>query len=194
MLRRAVFLDRDGTINVDVGYPRDFAQVTIFPWSAAAIRRINAAGFAVVVVTNQSGVGRGFYSESELQTLHREMAAALAAEGARLEAFYYCPHYEFAAEAAYRGSCGCRKPAAGMAERAARDLGLDLAASYMIGDKVEDVQLGRAFGGTPILVRTGYGEISVRRLEALGQKPAFIAAHLLEAVDWIGEREPAFRA
>jgi D-glycero-D-manno-heptose 1,7-bisphosphate phosphatase len=194
MLRRAVFLDRDGTINVDVGYPRDFAQVTIFPWSATAIRRINAAGFAAVVVTNQSGVGRGFYSEAELQTLHRKMAAALAAQGARLDAFYYCPHYEFAAEPGYRGGCACRKPAPEMAERAAGDLGLDLSSSYMIGDKVEDVQLGRAFGGSPILVRTGYGEISVRRLEALGQRPAFIAAHLLEAVGWIGEREPAFRA
>jgi D-glycero-D-manno-heptose 1,7-bisphosphate phosphatase len=194
MLRRAVFLDRDGTINVDVGYPRDFAQVTIFPWSVTAIRRINAAGFAAVVVTNQSGVGRGFYSEAELQTLHRKMAAALAAQDARLDAFYYCPHYEFAAEPGYRGGCACRKPAPGMAERAAGDLGLDLSSSYMIGDKVEDVQLGRAFGGSPILVRTGYGEISVRRLEALGQRPAFTAAHLLEAVDWIGEREPAFRA
>ena len=148
MKKRAVFFDRDGTINVDVGYPRDFAQVTLFPWSAEAIRRINAAGFVALVVTNQSGVGRGFYSEEELQTLHRRMGAALAAQGARLDAFYYCPHYGYAADPRYRRGCACRKPAPGMAERASRDFGLDLASSYMIGDKVEDVQFGLAFGGT----------------------------------------------
>jgi len=194
MKKRAVFLDRDGTINVDVGYPRDFAQVTLFPWSAEAVRRINAAGFVAVVVTNQSGVGRGFYSEEELQTLHRRMGEALAARGARLEAFYYCPHYDYAADPRYRGGCACRKPAPGMAEQAARDFGLDLASSYMIGDKVEDVRLGLAFGGTPILVRTGFGEASAVRLEALGLRPAAIAANLLEAVAWLEDRERSLRA
>ncbi len=194
MKKRAVFLDRDGTINVDVGYPREFAQVTLFPWSAEAVRRINAAGFIAVVVTNQSGVGRGFYSEEELQTLHRRMGDALAARGARLDAFYYCPHYDFAADPRYRGGCACRKPAPGMAERASRDFGLDLASSYMIGDKVEDIQLGLAFGGTPILVRTGFGEASAVRLEALGPRPAAIAAHLLEAVAWLEKRERSTRA
>jgi D-glycero-D-manno-heptose 1,7-bisphosphate phosphatase len=194
MKKRAVFLDRDGTINVDVGYPRDFAQVTLFPWSAEAVRRINSAGFVTVLVTNQSGVGRGFYSEDELQTLHRRMGRALADQGARLDAVYYCPHYEFAADLRYRNGCGCRKPAPGMAERAAGDFGLDLAASYMIGDKVEDIQLGQAFGGTPILVRTGYGELSALRLEALGLRPAAVAAHLLEAVAWLEERERSLRA
>jgi D-glycero-D-manno-heptose 1,7-bisphosphate phosphatase len=193
MKNRAVFLDRDGTINVDVGYPRDFAQVTIFPWSFEAIRRINAAGFITVVVTNQSGVGRGFYSEDELQTLHRGLAAALAAEGAVLNAVDYCPHYDFAADPRYRGACGCRKPRTDMAERAARRFDLDLAASYMIGDKVEDIQFGRSFGGTPILVRTGFGEISAARLEALGLAPAAVAPHLLEAVDWLLARETSRR-
>ena len=194
MKRPAVFLDRDGTINVDVGYPRDFAQVTLFPWSAEAVRRINAAGFVTVVVTNQSGVGRGFYSEAELQALHRAMGRALADQGARIDAFYYCPHYEFAADPRYRDGCGCRKPAPGMAEQAGRDFGLDLSSSYMIGDKVEDVQFGRAFGGTPILVRTGYGETSAIRLEALGLRPAAVAAHLLEAVAWLEARERSLRA
>lgn len=194
MKKRAVFLDRDGTINVDVGYPRDYAQVTLFPWSAEAVRRINAAGFVTVVVTNQSGVGRGFYSEAELQALHRGMERALAARGARVDAFYYCPHYEFAADPRYRDGCGCRKPAPGMAERAAREFGLDLDSSYMIGDKVEDIQFARAFGGTPILVRTGYGETSALRLEALGLRPATVAAHLLEAVAWLEERERSLRA
>jgi D-glycero-D-manno-heptose 1,7-bisphosphate phosphatase len=194
MKKRAVFLDRDGTLNVDVGYPRDFAQVTLFPWSAEAVRRINAAGFVAVVVTNQSGVGRGFFSEEELQTLHRRMIEALAAEGARLDAVYYCPQYDYAAEPRYRGGCTCRKPATGMAERASRDFGLDLASSFMIGDKIEDVQLGLAFGGTPILVRTGYGESSAVRIEALGLRAAAVVPHLLDAVAWLEEREQSLRA
>jgi D-glycero-D-manno-heptose 1,7-bisphosphate phosphatase len=194
MKKRAVFLDRDGTLNVDVGYPRDFAQITLFPWSAEAVRRINVAGFVAVVVTNQSGVGRGFFSEEELQTLHRRMVEALAADGARLDAVYYCPQYDYAAEPRYRGGCACRKPTPGMAEQASRDFGLDLAASYMIGDKIEDVQLGLAFGGTPILVRTGYGESSAVRLEALGLRAAAVVPHLLDAVAWLEERERSFRA
>ncbi len=189
MKKRAVFLDRDGTINVDVGYPRDFAQVTLFPWSAEAIRKINAAGFVTVVVTNQSGVGRGFYGEDELQTLHRRMTEALAAEGAGLDAVYYCPHYDYAADPRYRGGCACRKPRPGLAERAAAAFDLDLQASYVIGDKVEDVQFGLAFGAAPILVRTGYGERSAVRLAALGLRPAAVAPHLLEAVEWLLERE-----
>lgn len=193
MKNRAVFLDRDGTINIDVGYPRDFSQVTIYPSGFEAIRRINEAGFRAVVVTNQSGVGRGFLSEDDLAALHKKMTAALAAGGARLDAIYYCPHYGQAADPRYRMDCDCRKPRPGMALRAALAFDLDLAASYMIGDKVEDVQFGLAAGATPILVRTGYGQASAVKLTGLGIRPAAVAAGILEAVAWLLERERAVR-
>lgn len=193
MKNRALFLDRDGTINIDVGYPRDFSQVTIYPSSFEAIRKVNEAGFRVVVVTNQSGVGRGFLSEDDLASLHQKMTSALAAGGARLDAIYYCPHHDQAVDPRYRVECDCRKPRPGMALRAARAFDLDLAASYMIGDKVEDVQFGLAAGAAPILVRTGYGEASAVKLTGLGIHPAAVASGILEAVDWLLERESAAR-
>ena len=193
MKKRAVFLDRDGTINVDVGYPKDFGQIAFFPGTIEAIRKINAAGFLVVVVSNQSGVGRGFFSEEELRVLHESLKGALAAGGARLDAIYYCPHFEQSAEARYRLACSCRKPAPGLADRAARELGVDPAVSYMIGDKVEDIQFGLSIGAAAVLVRTGYGEGSAVRLRELGIRPAHIASGILEAVDWILEREAALR-
>jgi len=193
MKNRAVFLDRDGTINMDVGYPRDFSQVTIYPSSFEAIRRINEAGFRAVVVTNQSGIGRSFLSEADLAALHQKMTAALAAGGARLDAIYYCPHHDQAVDPRYRMECDCRKPRPGMALRAALAFDLDLAASYMIGDKVEDVRFGLAAGATPILVRTGYGEASAVTLAGLGIRPAAVVSGILEAVDWLLKRERASR-
>jgi len=192
--RRAVFIDRDGTLNEDVGYPGRPDQIRIFEASYEAVRRLNRAGFAVVVVTNQSGVGRGYFSEEDVAQVHRAMAEAMAARGARLDAFYYCPHYAGSNDPAYALDCDCRKPRPGMGRKAAADLGLDLAASYMIGDKVEDVEFGAAVGAAPILVLTGYGEPSRRRLTELGLTPARVAADVLAAVDWILEREGQRRA
>ena len=189
MSRPAVFLDRDGTLNEEVGYPSRWSQVRIFPTSFEAVRRLNAAGFLVVVVTNQSGVGRGYLTEAELKTLHLRMAKAFAAKGARLDAFYYCPHYNLSAYPNYRLECLCRKPAPGLALQAAADLDLDLSRSYMIGDKSDDLKFGRAVGATPILVLTGYGAESQKRIEGLDVRPAAVAADLRDAVDWILARE-----
>jgi D-glycero-D-manno-heptose 1,7-bisphosphate phosphatase len=191
MSHRAVFLDRDGTINVETGYPRDFSQITIYPASFTAIRAARAAGFKIVVVTNQSGVGRGYLDEAALERLHARLAEALAAGGAPVDAIYYCPHHEQAGLGAYKTACDCRKPAPGMARRAARELDLNLAGSYMIGDKVEDVRFGLAAGATPILVRTGYGRDSESRLAGLGVAPAHVADGIGEAVEWILARERA---
>jgi D-glycero-D-manno-heptose 1,7-bisphosphate phosphatase len=193
MTKRAIFLDRDGTINVDVGYPSRYDQVTIYPYSFEALRKINAAGFLAVVVTNQSGVGRGFLTEDDLRDIHARMAEEFLASSARIDAFYYCPHYDLSEIPRYRLNCFCRKPKPEMARRAAAELGLDLSRSYMIGDKVEDVEFGRAAGATPVLVRTGYGASAEIQLSERAIPPAAVSDTLLEAVDWILEHDPERR-
>ena len=185
MSRRAVFLDRDGTINDDVGYPCNYGQVRVFPYSFEAVRRINRAGLLAVVMTNQSGVGRGYFTEDDLAEIHRRLAEDFASRQARLEGIYYCPHYLHSSEPRYRQDCACRKPNPGMALRAARELDIDLGSSFMIGDKVEDIEFARNIGAVPVLVLTGYGGESEKRLRAEGRPPAFVAATLLEAVDWV---------
>jgi len=189
MNRPAVFLDRDGTIVDDAGYPSRFDQLVIFPRSFEAVRLLNKAGFPVVVVTNQSGVGRGFFTEAELADIHGRLAGAFAAEGARLDAVYSCPHYASSPDPRYRIECDCRKPLPGLGLRAAADLSLNLARSYMIGDKADDVLFGRAIGATPILVLTGYGREARKKLGKGTDRPPAVAADLREAVDWILARE-----
>ena len=187
MKKRAVFLDRDGTLNDDVGYPGSYGRVSVFPYSFDAVRKINAAEMLAVVIPNQSGVGRGYFSEDDLREIHRRMAEEFASRGARLDGFYFCPHYPLSADPLYRLDCVCRKPGPEMGLRAARDLDIDLGSSYMVGDKVEDVQFGRNIGAVPVLVLTGYGRESAKQLREEGRPPAHIGATLLEAVDWILE-------
>lgn len=182
---RAVFLDRDGTINEDVGYPSRIDQVRIYPYAFEALRKLKDAGFAAVVVTNQSGIGRGYLTEADLAAIHRHIASEFAARGVRIDAFYYCPHYEFSDLPGYGGLCACRKPEPEMGRRAAAELGLDLERSYMIGDKIEDVRFGLAIGAKPVLVRTGYGAESEQRLPGHGITPAAVADDLRAAVDWV---------
>jgi len=193
MNNRAVFLDRDGTINVDVGYPRDYSQIKIYPSSFEALRKIKAAGFLAVIVTNQSGIGRGLLSEADLEDIHRKMTAEFAACDIRLDGIYSCPHYALSDIPRFRENCSCRKPEPGLAHRAAADLDIDLQKSYMIGDKVEDVLFGLNSGATPILVRTGYGESAEIKLRDMGFRPAAVADNLLEAVDWILDRDNALK-
>jgi len=187
--RRAVFLDRDGTVNEDVGYPGTFEQIRIYPSSFEAVRRINHAGLAVVIVTNQSGVGRGFFDERALRVLHEKMKAAFLAESARLDEILYCPHFPTSSSPEYDVACACRKPLPGMAEKAREAFDLDLHGSYMVGDKPEDIRFGTAIGATPVLVRTGYGNGTALRLKEEGLEPAHIAADIGEAVEWILRRE-----
>jgi len=189
MKRRAVFLDRDGTINVDVGYPRRWDEVRIYPYAFEAVRRLKEAGFLIIVVTNQSGIGRGFLTEADLAEIHRRMAGEFARRDVPLDAFYYCPHHAASDIAAYAIECACRKPAPGMGLRAAADLDIDLGRSYMVGDKAEDVLFGAGLGATSILVRTGYGPSVESRLAALGAAPAYVADDLAAAAEWIASRE-----
>ncbi len=193
MKHRAIFLDRDGTLNRDVGYPNDFRQIQLYRFSVPAVRAIRRMGFLPVVVTNQSGIGRGLIRETALRDIHRRLLARMKKNEAGLARIYYCPHYVASPDPRYGRDCACRKPKPGMGRRAAADLNLDLKSSYMIGDKVEDVLFGRAIGAVPILVLTGYG----RRSRAAfgsgrpGPGPVHIARDLGAAVRWIERRESA---
>lgn len=189
MSRAAVFVDRDGTINEDSGYPTDYSQIHIFPYSFEAVRKLNQAGFLVIILTNQSAVGRGLLAESALRSLHDRMRQAFDEKQARLDAFYYCPHYDDSSSDRYRGPCLCRKPKPGLALQAAADFRIDLERSYMVGDKVEDILLALNINATPVLVLTGYGEKSLAELQTMGIEPGHVAVDILRAVDWILERE-----
>ena len=156
-LHRAVFLDRDGTINEEVEYISRPDQIRVIPSSAEAIRELNGNGLKVVVVTNQAGVAYGYYSEEDLKVLHEELIGQLSRYGARLDAIYYCPHHPEGKVERYRMICDCRKPGIGMLLKAARDLKIDLSASYMIGDKLSDIGAGKKAGCFTILVETGFG-------------------------------------
>ena len=189
MKRAAVFLDRDGNINRDVGYPNSFDQVEIYSYSFEAVRRINQAGLLAIVITNQSGIGRGLIEEPQLWDIHDRMQEAFREEGARLDGIYYCPHFVSSSIPIYDRDCECRKPRPGMGLRAAAELGIDTSRSYMVGDKVEDVQFGWNLGAKSILVLTGYGQKSLARLTERGKAPEHVAHDLRDAVNWIIEEE-----
>jgi D-glycero-D-manno-heptose 1,7-bisphosphate phosphatase len=191
MNKRAVFLDRDGTINEDVGYPGRISQIRIYPYSFEAIRKIRAAGFLAVIMTNQSGIGRGYFTEAALEKIHDFMQAAFHAHKTRADAIYYCPHYALSDIPRYRKNCSCRKPEPGLALRAAHELGINLQRSYMIGDKVEDVLFGINIGATPILVRTGFGASAETALHEMRITPAAVTGNLLDAVNWLLGRDSA---
>ncbi len=185
MKKRAVFLDRDGTINKDVGYPNSFNLIEIYPFSFEAVRKINEAGFLAVIVTNQSGVGRGLIVERALHDIHRKLNAAFARQNAHFDGLYYCPHYLSSSTPRYRKNCLCRKPKPGMALQAEEDLNIDIKKSYMIGDKVEDILFGLNIEAKSILVLTGFGRKSLLKLKEKGIAPDHVASNLLAAVNWI---------
>lgn len=184
-LRPAVFLDRDGTINEDVSFLNRLSDLRLFPWSADAIRLLNRAGFCAVVTTNQSGVGRGLIPERFIRTVHDEIDARLARAGARIERYFYCPHHPDQAIGAYRQVCECRKPRPGMILTAAREMGLDLTRSVVVGDRRLDVASGHAAGVRAVLVRTGLGAAEERALADGEERPDAILDNLMEAVGWI---------
>ncbi len=164
--RKAVFLDRDGTINVEVQYLNAVADFQFIPGVPRALQRLKEAGFLLVVVTNQSGIGRGYYDEAALEAVHEHMHAELAQAGAAIDACYFCPHHPEHALGDYRQECACRKPLPGMLQQAALDLDIDLAASFMVGDKLADVEAGINAGCTPLMVLTGYGSAHLPRCPA----------------------------
>jgi D-glycero-D-manno-heptose 1,7-bisphosphate phosphatase len=177
--RPAVFLDRDGTMIEEVGYLNHLSCFRMFPFVAAAVRRLNEAGLPVVVITNQSGVGRGYFPESFVHQVHQEMMLQLSPQGARIDALYYCPHTP--AE-----NCDCRKPKTGLLEKAAAEHSLDLRRSFVVGDRYIDVELAFNVGARGILVRTGSGEGEVAEQSATWPtQPDFVAQDLTDATEWI---------
>ncbi|HYP28263.1 MAG TPA: D-glycero-beta-D-manno-heptose 1,7-bisphosphate 7-phosphatase [Blastocatellia bacterium] len=177
----AIFLDRDGTINEDIGYVSRPEELIIYPQAAEAIRLFNEAGLKVIVITNQSGVARGMYSEETLDAIHDRLREELGRYGARIDGAYYCPHHPEIGDARYRQKCACRKPSAGMLMEAAREHGIDLARSYMIGDKASDINLAANAGARGVLVLTGYGRGTLAAREHYPCEPVLVAEDLLEA-------------
>jgi D-glycero-D-manno-heptose 1,7-bisphosphate phosphatase len=182
---RAVFLDRDGTINEELGHLADPDRLRLVSNAGRAIRRLNLAGFRVVVVTNQAGIARGLLTEETLDRIHDALRAALADEGACLDGLYYCPHHPTEGRPPYRTACDCRKPATGMLTTAAADLGLDLARSFFVGDTRSDMDAARASGCRFVLTRTGYGADTEQALADSPVRPDHVAADLLDASTWI---------
>ena len=187
---RAVFLDRDGTINEERGYINHVDRFQLLPGAAKAIRLINTSGLKAVVVTNQSGVARGMFPESLVGEVHRTMEDMLRADGAHVDGIYYCPHHPDFGPPKYRKRCHCRKPATGMIERACNDLGIDPKRSYMIGDRIIDVEFACKIGTKGVLVLTGYGKGELAYRDGQWrEKPNFIARDLYDAVRWIIAQE-----
>ncbi|MEW5725365.1 MAG: D-glycero-beta-D-manno-heptose 1,7-bisphosphate 7-phosphatase [Thermodesulfobacteriota bacterium] len=191
-IKRAVFLDRDGTINEQMGYINHLDRFVLLPGVGRAIGRLNKAGLPVVVTSNQSGVARGYFPEELVTKVHRKMVQLLAQQGASVDGIYHCSHLPGAEVAAYRRDCDCRKPKPGLLLRAAEELGLDLPRSFVVGDKYSDLQAAHAVGAASVLVLTGYGrgelEYILPRKEV---KPDFVAENLGRAVDWILSRVKA---
>jgi D-glycero-D-manno-heptose 1,7-bisphosphate phosphatase len=182
----AVFVDRDGTLTEEVGYVNHPSRLQLLPRAAEAVRRLNSAAIPVVMVTNQSGVARGYFSEETLAVVNAVLVDQLERAGARLAGVYVCAHHPTEGAPPFRAECDCRKPKPGLLIRAANDLGLDLAASWMVGDKPSDIEVGRRAGTGTVLVLTGYGrgEWEYRR-QAFPAPPAYVADDLLDAVEWI---------
>ncbi|HTG01250.1 MAG TPA: HAD family hydrolase [Nitrospirota bacterium] len=188
-MNRAVFFDRDGTVNAEVGYLSDLKQLVLIPGAGKAIKRLNDAGLKVVLVTNQSGVARGYFTEEFVRETHALLERMLQEEGARIDGIYYCPHHPRAGNSSYTRECNCRKPGTGLLDQAARELDVRVDQSFVVGDKWSDVELGQRAGAASILVQTGFahddpGNVRPDRV----REPDYRAPTIGDAVDWILNR------
>jgi D-glycero-D-manno-heptose 1,7-bisphosphate phosphatase len=186
MKRRAVFMDRDGTISEEVGYVNHPSRYRVFPYSAEAVRRLNEAGWLAILVTNQAGVARGYFTEDVITAVHNVLSQELEKQGARLDAIYYCAHHPTVGDEPYRFDCNCRKPKPGLIERATKEFDIDPAQSWMIGDRYSDIELARNAHLRSAFVLSGYGrgEWEYQRA-AWKHQPDMVAEDLLEAVQKI---------
>ncbi len=178
-MNKCVFLDRDGTIIVEKNYLSKPRDVELLPGAEEGLAEMTKLGFLLVVVSNQSGVGRGYFGAAEVEAVNARISKLLAASEVRIENFYYCPHLP-------EDNCRCRKPSAGMISAAVRDLDIDLSGSFMIGDKLCDLQLAANSGLVPVLVRSGYGAELERQQSVAQAGCRFVADNLLDAARFIG--------
>ncbi|MDI3342039.1 MAG: HAD family hydrolase [Sphaerobacter sp.] len=185
MTARAIFLDRDGTLVHRRHYPSRPEHLRLYAGVTPALRRLQAAGFRLVVVTNQSGLARGYFTEDDLRRMHDHLAAELARGGVRLDGIYHCPHHPDGVVPALARRCACRKPAPGMLHRAARELGLDLGRSWLVGDILDDVEAGRRAGCRTVLV-----DLGTEALPGAAERwPDFVARDTSHALRIIGAVE-----
>jgi D-glycero-D-manno-heptose 1,7-bisphosphate phosphatase len=184
-MKQAVFLDRDGTINRDIGYLNHPDQLELIPGAAEAIRLLNNASFLAVVITNQAGVAKGLIPEEQLPAIQEAFFSLLQKEGAEIDGYYFCPHYPEGSVEKYACPCECRKPAPGLLVKASEDMNIDLKSSYVVGDKVSDVQLAHNVEATAVLVLTGYGRDELNRYPKEYAPPHYTCNDLYEAVQWI---------
>jgi D-glycero-D-manno-heptose 1,7-bisphosphate phosphatase len=187
MKKPAVFIDRDGTINEQMGYVNHISRFVVLPGTAEAIRLLNGRRYWVIILSNQSGVGRGYFPEELVEAVHGHLKAVLEAESAVIDGIFYCPHHPGA-------RCDCRKPDVGMIRQACEQFDIDLASSYVVGDRATDLEMAQRFGLKGILVTTGYGRGEIDYVLPRSMvHPAHIAKDLLDAARWIvgqGEHEP----
>jgi D-glycero-D-manno-heptose 1,7-bisphosphate phosphatase len=189
-MRRAVFIDRDGTISEEVGYINHPSRFRLFPFAASAIKHLSENDWLAILVTNQAGVARGYFSEDMIQTVHDGMTTDLESNGAKLDAIYYCAHHPSVGEPPYRFECDCRKPKPGLISRAAQDYDIDLNESWMVGDRYSDIELARNAGLKSAFVLSGYGRGEWEHQRASWtEKPDLVAENLLAAVRLIVKQD-----
>jgi D-glycero-D-manno-heptose 1,7-bisphosphate phosphatase len=176
----AVFIDRDGTINLEAGYINHPDNFILYPFAAQAVRLLNIHGILAVVVTNQAGVGRGYFTEDNVLKLHCKMETELNAAGAKTDAVYYCPHHVSSKDPRYAVDCSCRKPKTGMVDKALAELPIDKNRMFIVGDRKSDIKLGQRAGCRTYMVKTGYGISEID--EGFENPPDVITENLLTAV------------
>ena len=182
----AVFLDRDGTINEQMGYINHESRFVLLPGVAEAIRLLNRNGYLSILVSNQSGVGRGYFPIELVYRIHDALKSGLKKQGAVLDGIYFCPHYPGASVPEYDKRCTCRKPGTGLIDQAVKDFPIELSASYVIGDRCSDIEMAHQAGMKGILVKTGYGRGDLEYVfPRLSYQPDHVAEDLLGAVQWI---------
>jgi D-glycero-D-manno-heptose 1,7-bisphosphate phosphatase len=185
-MRSAVFLDRDGTINEQMGYVNHISRFRMLPGAAEAIALLNLHTIPAVIVTNQSGLARGYFPASLLDAVHEKMRRELIEKNAHVDGIYICPHHPEAKEERYRKNCDCRKPKPGLLLQASAELDLDLEHSYVVGDRWSDISTAATCGAKGLLVLTGYGRGELEYLSAVQNVTAsHVAENLLDAVEWI---------
>ena len=183
-IRRALFFDRDGTLNVEVGHLRRLDHFEMYPFASRAVKQVNEAGLLAIVITNQSGVARGYFPEQHVHTANAQLLQHIEAGGARIDRIYYCPHHPEGPVVEFMQVCNCRKPAPGMLQQAAVEFGIQLDQSFVVGDRFVDMEAAHRVSASAVLVLTGAGSVELSG-HAQARQPHHVAQDVEQAVAWI---------